>query len=98
MEKYYIIFNKNIVDLIKRIPDYTLYENGKPFWRGEKIMPHPINFDNKDELSKNFIICFIKIINRILKNNFQINEDEIINNFSNIYERIISKKKILFRI
>lgn len=92
LEKYYIFFNKNIADLILRIPSYALDEKGEPFWRGSKIMPHPINFDVKDNLSINFINYFIKIMNRILKINLNINKEEIINNSSKIYKKVISKE------
>jgi ubiquitin-activating enzyme E1 len=78
LEKYNIFFKKNIEELITRIPDYSLNEKGEPFWRGAKIMPHPITFDIKDELSKNFIFYFCTIYNRILKLNLDINEKEIL--------------------
>ena len=92
LEKYYIFFNKNIVDLITKIPSYSLDEKGEPFWRGSKIMPHPINFNVKDDLSIKFIFYLIKIINRILRINLNIKQDEIINRSYNIYEKIISKE------
>ncbi len=93
LEKYELFFNKNIVELITRLPDYSLDEKGEPFWRGAKIMPHPIIFDIKDELSKNFIIYFIKIYNRILKLNLDINENIIINNYFQINENIKKSEK-----
>lgn len=96
MEKYYIFFNKNINDLLERIPEYSLDENGEPFWTGSKIMPHSFDFNSNDELSINFIIFFIRIINRILELNLNINENEIINNTSKIYEKIVLKKPILY--
>ena len=91
LEKYYIFFNENIEELIKRIPIYALDEKGEPFWRGSKIMPHPINFDINDDLSVNFVYYFIKIINRILQINLNIDKKKIINNSSEIYKVIISK-------
>ena len=54
-------------------------------------MPHPIDFDIKDNLSKNFIIYFILITKRILNINLTINEKEIINNYSDIYEKYKSE-------
>ena len=59
-------------------------------------MPHPINFDINDELSKKFIIYFIIIINRILKINLNINENDIEINSLSIYNKIICEKKIVF--
>ena len=91
LEKYYILFNKNISNLITKIPSYTLDEKGEPFWRGSKLMPHPIDFDIKDNLSKNFIIYFILITKRIPNTNLTINEKEIINNYSDIYEKYKSE-------
>ena len=91
LEKYYILFNKNISNLITKIPSYTLDEKGEPFWRGSKLMPHPIDFDIKDNLSKNFIIYFILITKRIPNTNLSINEKEIINNYSDIYEKYKSE-------
>ena len=91
LEKYYILFNKNISNLITKIPSYALNEKGEPFWRGSKLMPHPIDFDIKDNLSKNFIIYFILITKRILNINLTINEKEIINNCSDIYEKYKSE-------
>ena len=70
----------------------SLDEKGEPFWRGSKIMPHPINFNVKDDLSIKFIFYLIKIINRILRINLNIKQDEIINRSYNIYEKIISKE------
>lgn len=93
MEKYYIFFNKNIVDLITKIPSHALDEKGEPFWRGSKIMPHPFNFNVQDDLSNKFINYFIKIINRILNINLKIDDEEIKNHSSDIYEQIISKKE-----
>lgn len=92
LEKFFIFFNKNIVDLITKIPSYALDENGEPFWRGSKIMPHPLDFNINDDLSFNFIFYLIKIINRILQINLKINKDDIIKSCSNIYEKILSKK------
>ena len=54
-------------------------------------MPHPIDFDIKDNLSKNFIIYFILINKRIPNTNLTINEKEIINNYSDIYEKYKSE-------
>ena len=96
LEKFYTFFNKNIVDLITKIPEYALDEKGEPFWKGSKIMPHPINFDINDDLSVKFIIYFIIIINRILKINLNINENEIHSTSLAIYNKIICEKKIVF--
>ena len=93
LEKFYIYFNKNIIDLITKIPNYALDENGEPFWRGSRIMPHAIDFNIEDNLSIKFITYLILIISRILKINLNINNNEILTNCSNIYEKIKSKKE-----
>ena len=95
IEKYYKFFNKNIIDLITKIPSYALDENGEPFWRGSKIMPHPFDFDSKDDLSIKFIIFFIKIICRIFRLNLKIDDDEIIDNCINIYNNISKQDRTL---
>jgi len=92
LEKYYIYFNINIIDLITKIPSNSLDEKGEPFWRGSKIMPHPIDFNVEDNLSIKFITYLILIMNRILKINLKISNDEIISNCSTLYENIKLKQ------
>ena len=43
-------------------------------------MPHPFDFNAEDNLSINFITYLILLINRILKINLNINNDEIKSN------------------
>ena len=51
LKKFYIFFYKNTSDLLKNNQKDTVDERGQPFWRGNKIMQHHIDFKEQDELS-----------------------------------------------
>ena len=93
LKKYYVFFNKNILDLIKNNPKNAVDENGQPFWRGNKIMPHAIDFNDNDELSCKFIFYLVLILNRILEINLSINEKDVLIDSENIYSKIKSLKQ-----
>ena len=91
LEKYVEYFDKNISKVLKENPEDSNDENGKLFWGSSRIMPHPITFNIEDEMSKNFIFYFCKIINRILKLNININYSLIINKCKEIYNNILNE-------
>ena len=93
LKKFYIFFNKNILDLIKNNPKNSLDENGQLFWKGNKIMPHAIDFNEKDELSFKFIFYLVLILNRILEINLNINEKDALTDVEIIYSKIKSQKQ-----
>ena len=92
LKKFYIFFYKNISDLLKNNPKNVVDERGQPFWRGNKIMPHPIDFNEQDELSLKFIFYLSLIINRILIINLSINEKDVLINSCFLYNEIKSLK------
>ena len=55
--------------------DY-INEDGTVFWDDKKIKPIEINFDLKDDLCKNYILKYIKIVSEILGNTDKILKNE----------------------
>ena len=74
---YFIDWAKKVYE--KYPLDYK-NEDGTVFWDKNKIKPISINFNLKDDLCKNFILKYIKIVSEILGNNEIIlkNEEELL--------------------
>ena len=92
LKKFYKFFYKNTSDLLKNNQKDTVDERGQPFWRGNKIMQHHIDFKEQDELSWKFIFYLSLIINRILWINISINEKDVLINSCVLYNEIESLK------
>ena len=67
IKKYYRYFIDKINDILKIYPpDKINKETGLKFWTGNKILPHPINFDINDEMCFEFIQSFSCLLAKCL--------------------------------
>ena len=74
LKKYYKFYIYNINDVLHCYPpDKINKETGLKFWTGNKIMPHPLEFNIKDE----FCFEFIKSLSLLLASCFNVNTKNI---------------------
>ena len=95
IKKYFKFFIYNINDLLLFYPpDKISKETGLKFWTGNKIIPHPLEFDAND----NFCIEFIKSFSCLLANCLNIdikniNIDDYIKEYLKSFKPKVPKKK-----
>ena len=95
IKKYYKSYIYNINDILSCYPpDKINKETGLKFWTGNKIIPHPLEFDANDS----FCYEFIKSLSCLLANCFSIDTnnisiDDYIKKYINNYKKKEQKKK-----
>ena len=85
MKKYHKFYINRINSILKAFPpDKISKETGLKFWTGNKIMPHPLQFDINEKMCFNFIKSFSNLLAECFGIDIQkINVDEYIKECSN---------------
>ncbi len=59
--EWHKLFRDPIVQIIKKYPENHLDDDGNKFWGGNKRFPHPLKFDDTNEIHIDFIIAMSNI-------------------------------------
>ena len=95
IKKYYKFYIYNINDVLSCYPpDKINKETGLKFWTGNKIMPHPLEFDVNDNLCFEYIKSLSCLLANCLNiNTKDINIDDYIKEYIKSFKPKASKKK-----
>lgn len=89
LKKYHKFYIYNINEVLRCYPpDKINKETGLKFWTGNKIIPHPLEFNINDD----FCFEFIKCLSLLLANCFSINTNNI--NIDNFIKEYVQNYKI----